>query len=155
MPRPAFDVHSMDAILQDADEQVYEVAENIEQDANLIAKDEKIDVSRVYNELEGLISVGNQILKNAKYAVEMDPTAEGVLAGTSSMMNAIKDTVKEFTKIHLQNLKFEQQVQLEKLKQQGREKLVELRKTEPEEDYEDLVPYNQENIIKEIMENES
>jgi hypothetical protein len=150
----SFDTHMMDAILDDAEDQVQEIAKNINEDKALIAVNENIEVKRVYNELENLISLGNGILKNAKYAVEMDPTAEGVLAGTASMMNAVKDTVKEFTKIHLQNLKFEQQVQLEKLKQNGREKIVELRKTDNEEEYENLVPFNQEDIIKEIMENE-
>jgi orotidine-5'-phosphate decarboxylase len=149
----SFDTQMMDAILDNAEDQVQEIAKNIEEDKALIAVNENVEVERVYNELENLISLGNGILKNAKYAVEMDPTAEGVLAGTASMMNAVKDTVKEFTKIHLQNLKFEQQVQLEKLKQLGREKIIELRKSDDDEEFENLVPFNQESIIKEIMEN--
>jgi len=150
----SFDPHTMDAILGDAEDQVFEVSEKLEEDKTLIESNQNVDVKRVYNELEGLISLGNGILKNAKYAVEMDPTAEGVLGGAASMINAVKDTVKEFSKIHLQNLKFEQQVQLENLKQAGREKLVALKNTE-EDVPENLIPFSQEDIIKEIISNET
>lgn len=150
----SFDPNMMDVLINDAD-QVHEVAVKIKEDKKLISKNESVDVERVYGELSTLISTGNEIIKNAKYAVDMDPTAEGVLAGTASMMNSVKDTIKEFTKIHLQNIKFEQQMQLEKVKQEGREKLVELRKIDADvEDLTHLVPFNQEDIIRDIINSE-
>lgn len=149
----SFDPSALDEVLDDAEE-VHEIAERIEEDKAMIESNQAVDVNRVYGELEGLINIGNDILKNAQYAVEMDPTAEGVLGGAASMLNAVKDTVKEFTKVHLQNLKFQQQMELEKLKQQGREKLVEMRHGEDDEENTHLVPFNQEEIIKGIVDQE-
>lgn len=152
-----FDPSLMDAILDSSEEQIFEIQNKIEEDKELMASKTEVDSKRVYGELENLIGLGKEILKNAKYAIEIDPTAEGALTGVASVINAVKDIVKEFTKVHLQNLKFEQQIQIEKLKQKGREKLAKMRKTEDTSDIEELVPYNQEEnirIIKRILETE-
>ena len=152
-----FHADSLNMILDEADDvhQVEEIAVKLKEDESLIKQNSEVDVTRVYKELSGLIEVGNDVLKSAKYAIDMDPTAEGVLGGAASVINSIKDTVKEFTKIHMQNLKFEQQKELEFIKQQGREKLVLLRQPDDEES-DDLatVPYNQEEIINQLNEME-
>ena len=151
----SFDPNMLDMIIENGDEtteEVYEIKKQIEEDKNHIEKTGNVNVDKVYSELSELIALGSNVLKSAKYAVDMDPTAEGVLAGTASMMNAVKDTVKEFTKIHLQNIKFQQQVELEKIKQKGREKLIELRNQGKEVDGEviDTTPFCVEDIIEEL-----
>lgn len=154
MARTDFIPESIDSIFTDADEihQPKEIMKKIKQSNKMIQQNKDVDVDKVYGELASLISIGNDILKSAKYAVEVDPTAEGILAGTASMLNAIKDTVKEFSKIHMQNLRFNQQIELEKIKQRGKEKLLKMRGTdEAETDTMELVPFNQEDVIANLI----
>lgn len=154
MARHNFDPSTLDTLFEDAeiidDNGNSQVPLQIESsDNSMIESNSDVNVDNVYRELEQLISVGNDILKTAKYAADMDPTADGVLAGTASMLNAVKDTVKEFTKIHLQKLKFEQQKELELIKQAGRERIVELRKQTGEDiSPVDMVPFNQESVVE-------
>lgn len=151
-----FNPNSLNMILDDAQDvhKVEEIALKLKDDDEMIQQNSKVDVKRVYGELASLIEIGNDVLKSAKYAIDIDPTAEGVLAGASSVIHAVNDTVKEFTKIHIQNLKFEQQKQIEYIKQKGREKLVLLRQPTDEEKDIETVPYNQEEIIKQLNEME-
>jgi hypothetical protein len=150
----AFNANSLDIIVQEADNQIQQIEKKIEYDKSLMAINTEIDTTRVYGELEDLILLGKDILKNAKYAIELDPTAEGAMSGVSSVISAVTDIVKEFTKIHLQHLRFQQQVELEKIKQKGREKLVELRQKNTEQDDQiekgDLIMYSQEQIVEVI-----
>lgn len=51
-----------------------------------------------------------------------------VAASTASLMNAIKNCVAEFTKIHMQHIKFQQQLHLMKVKHEYKMKELEKRK---------------------------
>lgn len=78
---------------------------------------ESVDFNRVYAQLEQLIENGNVALQ---IIGAIDPDVSGIEAATAtaSLMNAIKNCVAEFTKIHLQHLKFQQLIQLEEIKHQ-------------------------------------
>lgn len=76
-----------------------------------------IDYSRVYRQLEKLIQNGNVALQ---IIAAIDPdTSDGQIGNTTaSLMNAIKNCVAEFTKIHLMHIKFQQAIQLENIRHQ-------------------------------------
>lgn len=55
-----------------------------------------------------------------KYCGAIDPDISGtdVASSTASLMNAIKGCVAEFTKIHMQHIKFQQNLQMMEIKHQ-------------------------------------
>jgi hypothetical protein len=94
------------------------------------------------------------MLKTAQYALEMDPLAEGGASGAASVLNAVKDVTKEFTKIHFQNLKHMQSIELERIKQENRERLLQIKLEAMKgtmKQAEQLVPYCQEDVVKMIL----
>lgn len=70
-----------------------------------------VDYSRVYSQLERLIENGNIALQVIG-AIDPDVSGVEVAAATASLMNAIKNCVAEFTKIHMQHIKFQQKLEL-------------------------------------------
>jgi len=162
MSKEKFETSSLDVILSDADE-IQEVAEQqsdiSSQTPMLIGTQNQatVDVVRVYNELSNLLSTGNNLLESAKYAVDQDPTQEGILTGAAALLSTIKDVMKEFTKVHLQNIKFEQAKQLQLLKHNDRKDLVELKNTldkTAQELPKDALAYTQEDIVRQIIESQ-
>ena len=49
-------------------------------------------------------------------AIDPDVSGMEVAASTATLMNAVKNCVAEFTKIHMQHLKFQQTLQLMEMK---------------------------------------
>lgn len=70
-----------------------------------------VDYSRVYAQLERLIENGNIALQVIG-AIDPDVSGVEVATATASLMNAIKNCVAEFTKIHMQHIKFQQKLEL-------------------------------------------
>lgn len=96
--------------------------------ANLINNEEAghtVDYNRVYSQLEKLIENGNIALEILG-AVDPDVSGMQVASATASLMNAVKNCVAEFTKIHMQHIKFQQQIQMMELKHHY--KMLELEK---------------------------
>ena len=74
-----------------------------------------VDISRVYKQLEKLIQNGNIALE-VLAAIDPDVSGGQVSSSTASLMNAIRGCVSEFTKIHLQHIKFQQTLQMMQIK---------------------------------------
>lgn len=119
-----------------------------------IKENEQIDICKVYNNMAELVSSGNRILSIAENALNGDPTIEGGIAGAATLLNAVRDTVSEFNKLYLQNLKFEQMKQFEDIKQKNREKLLIMKlKNNLQENSIDTVSYCQEEVVKQLSSN--
>lgn len=112
------------------------------------------NTENIYSQISQLVDTGNRMLKTAQYALEMDPLAEGGASGAAAVLNAVKDVTKEFTKIHFQNLKHMQSIELERIKQENREKLLKIKLEAMNgtmKQAEQLVPYCQEDVVKMIL----
>lgn len=112
----------------------------------------------IYKQISELVDTGNRMLKTSLYALEMDPLAEGGASGAASVLSAVKDVTKEFTKIHFQNLKHIQSIELERVKQENREKLLKIKLDAMNgamKQVEELVPYCQEDVVKMILNSNS
>ena len=163
-----FDPHDLDAILGDVSKNVADVNASMQSSPSPSSSCDKAvavdssgeviaDAEKIYSEMAKLVESGNKILRAAEYAVEADPNAEGVLAGAASVLNAVKETVGQFAKLHSQHLRHKQQVELENLKQKNR---MEIMKTRMAMDSVDpvqgsinsttasLVPCTQEEIVR-------
>lgn len=86
-----------------------------------------VDYSRVYAQLQKLIENGNVALQ-VLGAIDPDVSGTEVASSTASLMNAIKNCVAEFTKIHMQHIKFQQVLQLEQIKHEHKMQQLELRR---------------------------
>lgn len=69
----------------------------------------------IYDRLNELIQSGNELFDSVKMIIQDNPDGE-MLSGASSLINSIKDIMKEFTKLHNMKMKFEQQKELEMIK---------------------------------------
>lgn len=111
---------------------------------------ESVDYTRVYAQLERLIENGNIALQ---ILGAIDPDVSGIetATATASLMNAIKNCVAEFTKIHLQHIKFQQIVQLEEIKHRHKIEQLKLKKeimrgedSNEKENITELIPWETE-----------
>lgn len=123
-----------------------------------------VDYSRVYKQLERLIENGNIALE-VLAAIDPDISNGQVGSTTASLINAIKNCVAEFTKIHLIHIKYEQALRMEDIRH--KHKMEELEKREsiinarngnntidvnPEsvdkQNGNVLIPFNTENVME-------
>lgn len=136
MGKPKFSVSDLDQILSDAVD-VNEIT-NIHNDLVQEEKDQLIsdndvspqianmvnqkngltvDYSRVYKQLQKLIQNGNVALEIIA-AIDPDVSGGQIGSATANLMNAIRGCVAEFTKIHLQHIKYQQTLDMMKIKHQ-------------------------------------
>lgn len=178
-----FSVSDLDQLLSDAVENTNKIQKELEEDQELIPQESPVspqianmvdkrsggstvDYSRVYGQLQRLIQNGNVALE-VLAAIDPDVSGYQVASATASLMNAIKNAVAEFTKIHLQHIKFQQAIQLEEIKHQHRMEQLEKREaiiaarnknndsidieiaTSPSgnKNGQVLIPYNTENVM--------
>jgi len=129
----------------------------------------ELDKDKVYTELATLIKNGNDVFSTVKMMIEADPEAE-MVQGAASMLNAIKDTLREFTKLHIAQMRFEQQKEIEELKIKGRKEINEHKFNKAKELIDnkqsqnqigfdpttttELMPFSQEKIIEAIVNEE-
>lgn len=85
-----------------------------------------VDFSRVYGQLERLIENGNQTLETLN-AFDLDVASPDIINAATSLMNSIKNCMTEFTKIHLQHIKFQQSIQMEEIKFKHKQEIIEKR----------------------------
>jgi hypothetical protein len=112
-------------------------------------KNGQVDINEVYKQLGGLVDTGKKILTAAEFLVDSSGDAESI-AGSASLINAIKDTIKEFNRLYLDDMKFQRQFELEKMKQAHKKELLEMKLQKKDKktiDCEDLVEFNQEKIV--------
>lgn len=112
-------------------------------------------VKAVYDELKKLIENGNSILETVKYVVQSNADPE-LVSSMASLISSITDTLREFTKLHLQNIKHEQQKELELIKIKAKKEMLQLKIDETkkllqnkngEENNTNLIAYTQEHVI--------
>jgi len=114
-----------------------------------------VNVSEMYAELNKLMDVGKRAMASASYILESTGDAESI-SGVATMLTSLKQILGEYNKIHLMNLKFEQQKEFEQIKFNNRMKAIAARNSEGEgEDIEDLLAYNTDNIIEAVLAQES
>lgn len=123
-------------------------------------REANVDVEEVYKQLNELIKIGNTILQSANYAISSSPDSDNISA-TAALLGEIKDTMKEFTRLYHDKIKFERQKELEHLKAKHKQELLIAKQRiggkelpgavgEPTQ----LVEYNQESIIKKLLDME-
>lgn len=130
MAKSNFSTKALDDLLADAIEDTNIIQNELAQYANVTPvpatapgitnmieqkSGDSVDFNRVYSELEKLIENGNVALQVLS-AIDPDVSGSEVASATAALMNAIKGCMAEFTKIHMQHIKFQQQMQLEELK---------------------------------------
>jgi len=123
-----------------------------------VTQEATVDIEKIYGELDSLVKTGGKVLNAAQYLVETTPESENI-ASTAMLLSSIKDIVREFTRLYHDKIRFDRQKELEVLKIKGREKLIKLRHNleggTPIGTTEDVVGYNQEEMIKKIIELEN
>ena len=114
------------------------------------------NVDSVYSELKKLIENGNSALDSLKYVILSNPEPE-LVDSMASLINAIKDTLKEFTKIHLQNIKHQQHKEIEEIRIKAKKEMLQLKidetkkllqnKNGEQNNTTNLLAYTQEHVI--------
>lgn len=122
-----------------------------------------VDFSRVYKQLEKLIQNGNVALEVIA-AIDPDVSGGQIGSSTASLMNAIRGCVQQFTKIHLQHIKFQQTLQMMQIKHRYKMEQIAKRNqafknkddaiditissnNDGKNDGNVLVPFNTENVL--------
>ncbi len=118
----------------------------------------EVNPNVIYSRLNKLIETGDNLLQTTQYLINTSPDAENI-SSAASLISSIRDVVHEFTTIHRDRLKFEQQLTLEKFKAQEKEKLLKMRlennsSTENHSDSTEMLEYSQESIIDHIIKKE-
>lgn len=123
-----------------------------------------VDYSRVYKQLEKLIENGNIALQVIA-AIDPDTSDGQIGTSTASLMNAIKNCIAQFTKIHLQHIKFQQTLQMMQIKHRykmeqiakrnqafkNRDDAIDITNVSNTKNGNVLVPFNTENVIDYIQ----
>lgn len=124
-------------------------------DDNTTQPQQNTNVDSVYSELKKLVESGNSVMDSLKYVILSNPEPE-LVASMASLINVIKDTLKEFTKIHLQNIKHQQQKEIEEIKIKAKKEMLQLKIDETkkllqnkngEQNNTNLLAYTQEHVI--------
>lgn len=142
-------------------DKLFDLPESKEEDTKLPNKTLTLsteNVESIYNELKTLVSNGNEVLNTVKYVLQSNADPE-LVASMASLLVAIKDTLKEFTKIHLQNIKHSQQKEIEEIRIKAKKDLLQIKIDETkklltknnEKDI-NLIPFNQEAVITALNE---
>ena len=146
------DKTNLDELFDIMEEQIDPIVEyeEVEKTKVQLHKNGQVNIDAVYDELGCLITTGKKILESAEYLVDSNQDSEAI-AGAATMIGTIKDTIKEFNRLYLDNVKFERQCLLEKIKHEHKKEIVKLKSAnvkDDDESSEEMVPFNQEDIIK-------
>lgn len=104
-----------------------------DEDKNFLQKGEVIKhtgdgiaYSYVYKKIGDLIDTGNASLQVLQ-SIDPDMTDPGILTATGTLINSIRGCIAEFTKIHQQWLRFQQQMKLQDRRLENQKKLLEFK----------------------------
>jgi hypothetical protein len=86
-----------------------------------------ISYDYVYKKIGQLIDTGNASLQMLQ-SIDPDVTNPATLGATASLLNSIRGCISEFTKIHQQYIRFQQTLQLEKIKLENRKEIIKYRR---------------------------
>lgn len=118
-----------------------------------------VDPETIYNKLNGLINTGDKILKTAEYFVTSAPDSENI-SSAASLISSVRDVIHEFTIVHRDKLKFDQQMKIEEFKAQQKKELFLLKqqmndKPSNQSNEIEMMEYSQESIIDALLAKES
>lgn len=91
------------------------------------ATGDSISYDYVYKKIGELIDTGNASLQMLQ-SIDPDVTNPGTLGATASLLNSIRGCISEFTKIHQQYIRFQQTLQLERIKLENKKEIIKYRK---------------------------
>lgn len=134
-----------------------------------------VDINKVYDELTALVKSGNEIFATIKIVIEQNPDPE-MVTSAANMLIAIRDTLKEFTKIYSSQMRFSQQKDIEMIRINAKKDQLQFKFDKMKEiidakaalvtggnqkmltgndpNVQDMVPYCQESVINDIMKSE-
>ena len=84
--------------------------------------DGTVNEQALYTELSALIASGKEIIKSFRF---LDASAEGVLAGMSSVLGELRQMIAEFAKIHDRYIKLQHSLKIEEFKEASKLRLME------------------------------
>ena len=84
--------------------------------------DGTVNEQALYTELSALIASGKEIIKSFRF---LDASAEGVLAGMSSVLGELRQMIAEFAKVHDRYIKLQHSLKLEEFKEASKLRLME------------------------------
>lgn len=84
--------------------------------------DGTVNEQAIYAELSALIASGKEIVKSFRF---LDASAEGVLAGMSSVLGELRQMIAEFAKIHDRYIKLQHSLKIEEFKEASKLRLME------------------------------
>lgn len=84
--------------------------------------DGTVNEQALYTELSTLIASGKEIIKSFRF---LDASAEGVLAGMSSVLGELRQMIAEFAKIHDRYIRLQHSLKLEEFKEASKLRLME------------------------------
>jgi hypothetical protein len=124
------------------------------------------NIKEIYKALSELIAQGQSMFDTLKALIESSAVPDpDLIESASSLMNAISSVLKEFTKIHMNYMKFEQAKEMERMKMRERRKLlkykskearamIDYKKSDGSIDITGQVKFVQEEIISRIIQSE-
>lgn len=127
------------------------------------------NVDRIYSELGELVKSGKTILEAANYAISSTDAPDGeVMSAAASMINSLKDVLKEFNKINYSEILHNQKKEIAEIQIKAKRELQE-RKIEAMKEMLamkndntinvtpnqiPMIEFSQEDIIKKLIEAE-
>lgn len=90
-------------------------------------KGNQISFDYVYKKIAQIIDTGNSTLEVLQ-AIDPDESNPATLGATASLINSIRACISEFTKIHLQYIKFQNAVKMEEIKHKNKKDIIRFRK---------------------------
>lgn len=86
-----------------------------------------ISYSYIYKKIGDLIDTGNTSLQMLQ-SIDPDVTDASVITSTASLINALRGCLTEYTKIHHQWVKYQQQIKLEEIRLAHKKDIIKFRK---------------------------
>lgn len=84
--------------------------------------DGTVNEQAIYAELSALIASGKEIVKSFRF---LDASAEGVLAGMSSVLGELRQMISEFAKVHDRYIKLQHSLKIEEFKEASKLRIME------------------------------
>ena len=121
-----------------------------------LRKDKILTSEMVFEDLTILIQNGNNILATIQHVLDSTPDNSDMFKNASLIMTTIKDTMKEFTNVYMEDKKHQNRMELEQMKIDARLHLMKEKANmgaiSAESTQSQGVSYSQEDLIKNLIE---
>ena len=82
------------------------------------------DMGSINRELARLLTTGNFILESTRQQIDCNLDNPDIINASAKLIDSLRDTLKEFSRIHYQNAKHNQSKELELIKLAGKKQLL-------------------------------